>query len=500
MRSAVLSPQGWSHLRRADEPRLVAAALFALAVATRLPFRTALLFNWDAANFAFALERFDVTQHAPHPPGYFLYVLAAKLLLPLLGEANAALTTVSMLLDAGAVAATYLLGRALFSPAVGLAAALLLLTSVTFWSYGAVALAYPALALFAALIAALVAGPWRTRGRLGRERLLGIALLYGVGSGFRPDLLLWLAPLVGWGLLRAERPSHALLAALVAAATVAAWLLPTVLLSGGPQAYAAVLSAYLQRDVVERYAAPARGLPGLFTNARDSADYFAYALYAAALPLAGALLFGLRRWREVLRDLRTPLFVLWLLPQALFLPLIHAGDPGYVFATLPALLTLAAAWTMRGLPENKPAWALVSVVIVLNSAIFLFHQRPLTGWGLRQHDAVLAETLGTVRACCQAERTVLIAYESFKLARYYLREYQVLWADLTAPQEFEAFVPAHVDRVVLLDRSLFPLVHGAPVQPLPLRAGGALGLVPVQPGQRLVYGGPQLRFEPPPAR
>lgn len=477
----------------AKDARLVALALFALGLATRWPFRTALLFNWDAANFAFALERFDVTQHAPHPPGYFLYVLSAKLLLPLAGEANAALTSVSVLLDAGAVAATYLLGRALFSPAAGLAAALLLLTSVTFWSYGAVALAYPALALFAALTATLLARP----GRLGRGRVLAVALLYGVGSGFRPDLLLWLGPLVVWALLRARRPAVALQGALLAAAVVGAWFVPTVLLSGGLDAYAAAVSAYLQRDVVERYAVTARGLPALVVNARDSASYVAYALYASALPVLGALLYGLRRWRRVLGDPRAALFALWLAPQALFLPFVHVGDPGYIFATLPALLVLAGAWLVHGLRPPEARWVLLAIVLALNTAIFLFHQRPLTGWGLRHHDAVLAETLQTVRACCPADSTVLVTYESYKLARYYLRDYPALWADLTAPQEFEYFVPASVDRVVLVDASLLPLVRGATVQPLPLQRGGALGLVAVRPGQRLVYGGPQLRFEPP---
>src|SRR6266545_4038152 len=49
---------------------LIAGTLAVLVLATRLPFRTQYLYNWDSGNFALALRQFDVTAHQPHPPGY----------------------------------------------------------------------------------------------------------------------------------------------------------------------------------------------------------------------------------------------------------------------------------------------------------------------------------------------------------------------------------------------------------------------------------------------
>src|SRR5947209_8531368 len=46
---------------------LETALIAALAVATRLPFRTRYLMNWDAAQFALGLNQFDVVHHQPHP-------------------------------------------------------------------------------------------------------------------------------------------------------------------------------------------------------------------------------------------------------------------------------------------------------------------------------------------------------------------------------------------------------------------------------------------------
>src|SRR3972149_1070502 len=138
-----------------------------------------------------------------------------------------AMVLVSMALSAAAVAATYWAGSRLFSRSVGLAAALLLLTSVTFWTYGAVALAYPALALAGALALGLTAPP-----PMRPSAALVMSLLLGLASGFRPDLLLWLSPLWAWTLLRSGWRS-AVPAAALAFALVLGWLVPTMVLSGG---------------------------------------------------------------------------------------------------------------------------------------------------------------------------------------------------------------------------------------------------------------------------
>ncbi|MCA1669139.1 MAG: DUF2723 domain-containing protein [Thermomicrobia bacterium] len=179
--------------RRADA--MIAAAFALLTVATRLPFRSHRAFNWDAVNFVLALHDYDVRLHHPQPPGYPVFVAMGRVLQVVIPDPNNALVAVAMLLSAGAVAALYLLGRTLFGQATGIIAALSLLCSVTFWTNGAVALAYPSLALFTTLVALLA---WRCKQHAMRIPILlplALSAVYAIGGGFRPDLLLFLLPL-----------------------------------------------------------------------------------------------------------------------------------------------------------------------------------------------------------------------------------------------------------------------------------------------------------------
>jgi hypothetical protein len=59
--------------------RWLAAALLAAFLAGHLPFLASSLEDIDSVNFALGVERFDVADHRPHPPGYPLFVVLGKL-------------------------------------------------------------------------------------------------------------------------------------------------------------------------------------------------------------------------------------------------------------------------------------------------------------------------------------------------------------------------------------------------------------------------------------
>src|SRR5438132_12537747 len=55
------------------------AALIALVfLALHLPFLPKSLEDLDSINFALGIRDFDVSRHQPHPPGYPLFMVAAK--------------------------------------------------------------------------------------------------------------------------------------------------------------------------------------------------------------------------------------------------------------------------------------------------------------------------------------------------------------------------------------------------------------------------------------
>ncbi|MFN8534609.1 MAG: glycosyltransferase family 39 protein [Dehalococcoidia bacterium] len=473
---------------------LIAGMLLAATIVTRVPFRTTVLFNWDSANFALATRFYDVTQHHPHPPGYLLYVAVANLLLPLTGDANAALVSVSLILSAFAPPLTYLLGAALFNRLTGIAGGLFVLTSVTFWSYGGIALAYPALALFSAWVAW---SAYRTAWQGDRGAWLPLAIGYGLGAGFRPDLALFLGPIFLAGLSRLGR-RRAAAALAVAGGCVLAWLVPTVALSGGPREYWAVLSAYADRDVLDRYASTRGGLSALFFTVRDLVSYTWYSLYALVLPLAaGAVLVVVRRPRPSPRWL---FFALWLTPMLLFYVFVHIGDPGYVFIFLPALAVLAGlavvelALALRPIDPVALAGVAIVVIALANTAIFLGYPRLLTAQGVRASDRQLAAKLEYVRALPNDETILLLSYESYRHLQYYLPDRTAsLWVDPFAPTPTTTALSPRTRWLVLVDNRLAGLAGnrlGAE-----LIDGVAMTRVPVEPGQALTFGAGKLSLD-----
>jgi hypothetical protein len=134
----------------------------------------------------------------------------------------------------------------------------------------------------------------------------------------------------------------------------------------------------------------------------------------------------------------------------------------------------------------------VGVALVINTAIFLFHQRPLTAWGVRQADASLAARLAYVQEHFAPGEAVLLASDSVRHLRYYLPEYREYWVDRLSPFQRRAPLGEGVRAIVLFDPDLLALAPAAQTVDLgPAR----LGLLPAQPGQEVVYGGEGIRVE-----
>ena len=74
-----------------------AAAFFLVTLGLRLPFRSQYAYYWDTAQFALAVRGFSVALHHPHPPGYLLYVMLARLVNRLAGDPHASLVWLSVM-------------------------------------------------------------------------------------------------------------------------------------------------------------------------------------------------------------------------------------------------------------------------------------------------------------------------------------------------------------------------------------------------------------------
>lgn len=506
-----LQTRGWMRLA-AGIPLLDWAIMLGLGLVTLVthaPMRTRVLAFWDSILYARALDQFTIVAHQPQPPGYFFYVMAARLA-RLLGapDANTAYVWVSLTATALLVPTIYLVATRLYSRAAALAAALFATTAVAPWAYSGVAYPYTVLALGSALLGGLC---WSLRAGRLPPGLAG--LLFGLLAGFRQDLLLFIGPLF-LACLGRPRAGRYLTAAAGGLAGCLAWLVPSALASGGFAAYFGALgrqSALVERDT----SIAVDGLAGLLWNLRHLGVFLVgQTLLWAAVPLVIYLVHALRpSWLR--RDPAARHLLLWSLPALLFYSLVHLGDVGYVFSLAPPLFIAAgagavvvSAWAARLFRDSRPrlllgvrltpallAWSLAAAGPALYNDYYVYHTgRQYSHLWMRCRDGALAHGIRRLRERYRPEETVLVAAGYYQHARHYLPNFPAWLYDPIDGDEFRRAVPPGVRYVVA-----FGYRMATREQPneerIIVSCDTYLSVFRVQPGQMVVYRPDELWIE-----
>lgn len=324
--------------------------------------------DWDSAQYAAAVSRFDVTHGRPQPPGYLLYVLSGRLVHGLGIETVRALVVVAAAASALAVGLVVVAGRDLGGRWVGVAAGLLVATSPFAWFNGSIVATY-SFDLVAAPLLVILA--WRARPHSwhGAAAFASLGLL----AGFRQSILqsfALLALLAVAGSVRRVREAVVVVAAGLAA--VAAWMVPMAVLQPGGLATwiratrSETLGAFRVTSVLDHAASGS-------TNLGTFAAYTTVALLPlAALALVSLVLLAIRGlvrstrdgphasapdttgadWRRPWYQSRTAILVAAIVPPAALVALVQFAKGGYLLAYLPgaviALLLAPAALLHAG--------------------------------------------------------------------------------------------------------------------------------------------------------
>jgi hypothetical protein len=166
--------------------RLAVVGIAVLIAASRLLALSLTMHDWDELLFASAVAEYDVVPHHPHPPGYPLFVAAAKLARLFTESDFHALQSVATLGSMLIFPAAFLLARELrFRTASAFAAAVFTAFLPTLWYYGGTGFSdVPALALILFACALLVRGA-----RSPRWYVAGV-LVTALACCIRPHLLL----------------------------------------------------------------------------------------------------------------------------------------------------------------------------------------------------------------------------------------------------------------------------------------------------------------------
>src|SRR6266850_1095044 len=275
------------------------AALSALFFVFHFPYLPVSLEDLDSINFALGVRHFDVAEHQPQPPGYPLFILAAKGAHALIPSEAKALAVVSIVAGTLGVLAIAALFRRLHShdapSSVWVAAATALaVTSPLYWFTTARPLS-DVMGLAAAIgVQALILGA-----RTDRE-LIAASFCAALAAGIRSQVVWLTVPLLIFR-IAAEALHHGghgghrgkdfsgpargsvspacsvveMSKALAAyAAGILAWAIPLVVLTGGPAAY--------WRALLNQGAEDLTGIQMLWTrpNIRTLVDALYYALIA----------------------------------------------------------------------------------------------------------------------------------------------------------------------------------------------------------------------------
>ena len=381
------------------------------ALAVRVPFRSEYAYHWDSAEFALAIREYNVALSQPHAPGYFLYVMAGRLMNLFIGDPHASLVWLSVVCGSALVSVLYLLGTAMFGRRAGIVAALLGVTSPQLWFYSGVALTY---IVDGFLVCSLVLYCWRAmqRGGTWMDAVLIGGWLAVVG-GVRQQTVPALVPLVTWVFWKFECPRFAKLAVAAVVSVVLAmmWFIPMVSISGG-------LALYL--EIVRRQAvntAPVTWLGGgwdaLVWNVFFTGVFCADGLMFGGPVLAAALFYrvsGANAQRTKTWDkgngLALHTVLIWVVSVATMgIAVSFTIWPGYVLNFLPGLILLAAA-AIASLRARSARVIVICVVCAVNIFAFLawptrwdgvFFGLGRTAREIQNHDRTISTTIRILR-------------------------------------------------------------------------------------------------------
>lgn len=403
------------------------ALLSILTVLSVIFFHAKFLLNWDAGQFALGTIHYSLNDHTPHPPGYYLFVQAGKVLTHATHDVNISFIILACLAAVGALIFFYktvvlVTGNTSFA----LLISLFLFLNPIFWFSRSVALTY-AFEAFAISLSL-----WTSAEIILKKNMRVILFSYpalAILAGFRPSIILASLPLFAIQAWHMRRKIALLSKGVLAGALCALlWLIPFTLSVGG---FSAALSA------IAGQAQGVQANPSLF-------------FVTLLICLNTLLVLPIIAWREMRSTLNSAAMRV-ALASALFSAFIftffHFGETGYILALLPPLLLVLtpAFCSIFSSSKGKILLALIACVQVVIFFVPLegVHDKKLRGgnfFAIREHDDRIAAFISAVRLSPKDSVIVILRGQYFdpeknvrsypsediRLLTYYLPEYTLI--------------------------------------------------------------------------
>ncbi len=420
---------------------LVIFFLFLLSICLKIPFTSYVLYCWDSVQFALASENYNVSLYQPHPSGYILYVMLAKVLNYLFNDINYTLNFISILFSSLAVTFLYLLGEKMYNRTVGIASSLFLLFSPLCWFNSVIALPYTAECFFSVIVVYFC---WMS---LSNKKYIILSTIFlAVAFGVRQNLILFLFPLWIYSIIYQKQIVNSLKNLLLYSGVLflfcLASLIPMVYLSGGWDKYLRAFAG--QSSYILSFSLFQKGITALINNTTQVlTSIFFGGLGATSFLLIPYVVKRVVDTKRTIYEISIPNFqflLLWIFPSFLFYCLVFIDPPAYILTHLPAIIIIFAVMlnkvasyvqSISLFSKNKVIIILLGVIIIINSLIFTLSfpaviKKNNSDWETRakivQENFTPTETL--IITSLKREKNIPNYFRHFM---YYLQDYRVLF-------------------------------------------------------------------------
>ena len=361
-----------------------------LLILTRLFLFQPHFYNWDAVQLGLALTKFDIAHHRPHPPGYFLYVMLARLIYYLGFSPELTYQVLSLLMTGIGLLGLYLLSRIYLTQTWSLIVVISGLFHPYIWGYSIIGESYASEFAVTTWLGYLFILAWE--GNI--VALLISGLLIGLSGGIRSNIEIFMSLFFLISLYKSpSNLKYKIYSILFAVIGTGIWFIPTILNAGGLSRY-----LMLSHNTVMSVAKTNSLLFGI-TRGYALMQFKVFMVWNAILlgPMFLLVLpgFFITFMKKDQRDSKPPLWLillLWIAPPFLFYTLIFAAKPGYLLGYFTPILIGEGAlgqklWCFLKTRNGKSFARVYSyltgiIVIVLGSWLFLL---PPKAFGLNQY-------------------------------------------------------------------------------------------------------------------
>lgn len=308
---------------RIKRESIIFSILFIAGISSRALLAAKDFTHMDEILYAIGSFNYSIKDAMPPSPGYFLYIMSARLLNIFTHDPFTSLVFLSIFYS-GLIAGTlYYFGFILKGRTTGIISALMFLTSPVFWYKGITIFGYLNSGFFILLTALLCY--LIIIGRKGNI-LIWLSVSFGILIGIRPQELITIFPLYLFTLFHVKLRER-IYSVSIFLIVCLLWLIPLILMSGGLKSYMEVFrssSAYLAEDSVFG----GSFISNLSNHLIRMSQYFIRSYYLAIIPLvyyAGRFF----QLPGLVDNKKVQFFTFWIVPCILYNVFIQFGEIGH---------------------------------------------------------------------------------------------------------------------------------------------------------------------------